>query len=97
VGVETALLVQELGLDVLHGGGDEAGFLVNGRDFPVHALAKVADHLHKLVEHSVHGGLGGRRVVAVLGHCGGAMGLAARRGRVGRGQAIADGFGQGKT
>jgi len=75
VGVETALLVQELGLDVLHGGGDEAGFLANGRDFPVHALAKVADHLHKLVEHSVHGGLGGRRVVTVLGHCGGAMGL----------------------
>jgi len=81
VGVEAALLVQELGLDVLHGGGDEAGFLEDGRDFVVHVLAKVADHLDQLVEHSFHGGLGGRRVVAVIGHCGGAIGLAARRGR----------------
>ena len=78
--VEAALLVEDLGLHVLHRHVDEAGFLANGSDLCVHTLAKVADHLDELVEHGVHGGLGGRRLIAVDGHGGGAVGLAARRG-----------------
>ena len=40
VSVEAALLVQKLCLDVLDGSGDEAGFLANGRDFPVMRLPR---------------------------------------------------------
>ena len=80
MGVEATLFVQDLGLHVLHRRGDETCFLANGSDLCVHALAKVADHLDELVEHGLHGGLGGRRLIAVVGHGGGAMGLAARRG-----------------
>ena len=97
MGVEATLFVQDLGLHVLHRRGDETCFLANGRDLRVHALAKVADHLDELVEHGFHGGLGGRRLIGVVGNGGGAMGLAARRGEGGCGQAIVDGTCGGKT
>ena len=74
VGVEAALPIQNLSLDVLDGRREEAELLPKVRHVSVQLPSVVADEFDELVNHLVEDRVGdGGVVVAVFGHGGGAM------------------------
>jgi len=74
VGVEAALPIQNLSLDVLDGRREETELLPKVRHVSVQLPSVVADEFDELVNHLVEDRVGdGGVVVAVFGHGGGAM------------------------
>ena len=62
IGVETALAVQDLRLDILDGSQEKAGLLAERCHVIVHLLAIVADHLDESVDHFIQDCLRDRNV-----------------------------------
>jgi len=82
VGVEAALPIQNLSLDVLDGRREETELLPKVRHVGVQLPAIVADEFDKLVNHLVENRLGDGGVV-VCSHGGVAMGVSGAQGKVG--------------
>ena len=82
VGVEAALPIQNLSLDVLDGRREETELLSKVRHVGVQLPAIVADEFDKLVNHLVENRLGDGGVV-VCSHGGVAMGVSGAQGKVG--------------
>jgi len=82
VGVEAALPIQNLSLDVLDGRREEAELLPKVHHVGVQFLAVVTDELYEFVNHLVEDRLGDGSVV-VVGHGGDAMRVSGAEGKVG--------------